>query len=323
MGQSGDEGARLLLRTLKRRSDIAALVKEVRLGTYGYSRETTKHHAKIITICPNSTGIDIWGWNGFVMDTLIEAIRSKKTLTHLAINKRGVTDSESDTLCSPREFMDMMNGWPELEWVKLHSGLFNDDDYDTVPAPQSAITNPRLRYIRLYESNTTDLDDDYLRDWSIIAPAVEQFAACFHIGDCAIPRVTALNGCLSQWSQTLRELTLTASGRLYGSPDDKIPKRASIDDIFCELTALRVLETSEHFVLLSNVFRTSAPLEELYYGGEEAECEILADHLRSPLALPNLRVLQMKRYRPPTTENLIEGECFPRFLQGRFLTLVV
>lgn len=314
VGQEDDDDTRLLLRTLKRRPDIAALVQEARLGLYGYDQLPTKQHAKIINLCPNLTGLQVWGWNGGVLPILVDAIRSKKTLKKLNINRHTIRDTEGDAFCSPRELMEMMKGWPELERLHLHrralDGLKDKDDDDPetdapkVFPPETEVTNPKLRYIRFDDSITGFFDVNYFRDLGVIAPAVEHFTAGFFTYDSNQPRMASLKSCLSQWASTLQEVHITHHDN---SRDSKPQARASIDDIFGSFSALRVLDIGPHFVLLSTVVEGSAPLEELYYEGDSTATKHLADQLQSPECLPRLRILQLKGHDIPATHRIRQG----------------
>lgn len=108
-------------RTISENVHLASFVRSIHFTSAYYKKGETKILAKAIQLCPNLEGVEVSGWNGYELDELKEAMKSRKGMKKIELCRRGTTDMECDYFCYLEEFINMLQGWPLLERVVVQN----------------------------------------------------------------------------------------------------------------------------------------------------------------------------------------------------------
>lgn len=195
------QASRRLLKTLRANSRLASYVKSAFLGTLDHDRSDTINHTGIILASPNLVHVTIYGWNGFVLDGLIEAIQSK-SLQSLEISRYGLRDWEGDGFCTFEQLLDLMTGWPHMRRLHLHnhatkiSNDWDDPLADKGPGFPETATCPELREVMFDDGIYAPQQS--MHALTVLAPNVSRFRTWSRPCD----------EILGPWSPHLRSLDL-------------------------------------------------------------------------------------------------------------------
>uniref|UniRef100_A0A0W0EVQ4 F-box domain-containing protein n=1 Tax=Moniliophthora roreri TaxID=221103 RepID=A0A0W0EVQ4_MONRR len=311
-----------LLETLENHPDIAALVRGARLGTliFKRSQDSAHIHAKIIAKCPNVNKIWVTGCGGF-FNTLMGGIKLGTKLEEILLSRSDSEEGSDDlVLCQSRNFVENLPRWPRLGHLSFYGPVLCDESdefrlrsrlldphgwntedtfFDSESSTPSS-PNQNLRQVRFMENAITFTEHGMLPNLTVLAPCVEALSIHYRNWHAQL-HAPYLKTSLGRWSSHLRELYLTSSGGYITS--SMPPRRPSIDDVFLQLTALRILDISSFFLLLHTLVRTTAPIERLIFWDHlrtgDIICNELGQYLENEDVLPSLRLLQTRRCNPP------------------------
>lgn len=132
---------RAFRRTVTTNAYLASLVRSIHFSSLYYSRGETRTLAQAIETCPNLEGVEIWGWNGYELDELKDAIQSKKGMKNVILSRRGISDIECDHFCTLEGFMNMLQGWPMLERVLIHNDTIEWAEFEDTDDENKSVSD--------------------------------------------------------------------------------------------------------------------------------------------------------------------------------------
>ncbi|TFY76184.1 hypothetical protein EWM64_g7828 [Hericium alpestre] len=300
-----DETVEIFLETLQESPTLAQRVRAIDFGSFRMYRGETKGLAEAIKLCDNLREIRIWGWNGYELEELIDVLKSKTKLQVFEINRTSLTDIPCDYFCNVREFIGMMQGWPELRSVTVWMNTLDydssgwDDDEDAeeksggVRARKPVPVIPGVcSQLQHFDWRCGLLDDSHLEAISNMAPSICEF----QLKGSGLTRQDLLAP-LQLWAPRLTSLVLNFYNKRFswGVPEyDKMRiVDCHLDDIISAMPLLRVLDISSLYIKPATLANGFADLFALDYRIAPEELDEFISLLSDPSALPALRELNL------------------------------
>jgi len=291
----GEEICAKFYESIEENPHLAALVQELRLGSYDSSNtgEETLHHARILRLCENAERVEIVGFNNTHREELKDVLL-RRDLVELTISRAGLSDRtptslpEDTSFCTLSEMIAYISHCPRLRKLSTTDAFHHFDDESFLPDPSSVRgCCPNLREITIEDDA---LSPRYLLTLSEMAPNVEKF----HFDSKGID-AGMVQSCLRSWSSTLSYLFLRSNDT------------CSVAKTCTGLRGLRNLAVrSVH--LPPDVLVNFSELETLMYFCESnsEHLEQLVSILQDSNALPSLRQLCFDLDRGLRSGNIIQ-----------------
>ncbi|TFY81779.1 hypothetical protein EWM64_g2239 [Hericium alpestre] len=287
-----------LLRTLSGSPALAKIVRAIDFGSFYMEEGETKGLAKVIKLCDNLCEVRLNGWNSYELKDLVDALKSKKRLQVLDISHSSLSDRDCGCFCYLPEFLEMLQGWPELRsatvWMDTvdydYSG-FSSDAGEEAPTAVKVIPGacPELRRFNWLSGC---LEQRHLAAISQIAPSLSEFqlkeGSTMTRQDLLVP--------LQLWAPRLTHFGLNFYEQVatrYVPDDDMEPIDRHLDDIISDMPLLRILDISSMFLKPATLSHGFPALTILDYRISAEELDEFISILSDPNAMPSLFELSL------------------------------
>ena len=118
--------AGMLRRTLSEDPQIAALVIELRMAQGSVVKNNIQDQISLLYLCINLKHVDIFGHRLHNLEGCRRAL-AQRSLISIHIRMENSSSLAHPTFCSTRHFLEMMQGWPDLE--KLYISHLTSSDH--------------------------------------------------------------------------------------------------------------------------------------------------------------------------------------------------
>ncbi|TFY77992.1 hypothetical protein EWM64_g6020 [Hericium alpestre] len=265
-------------------------------------KKETRGLAQAIKLCENLCKVRLSGWNGYELQTLIDALKLKKRLQVLDINRNSLSDKDCDSFCYLPEFIEMLQEWPELRSVTVwmdtvdrdDDGFLSDADEEKAAKANQVIPGA-CHKLRRFDWQSGCLEERHLAAVAQIAPSLSEFQLTESEGDMMTRQDLLVP--LQLWAPRLTHFGLNFYEDAYSwtvpSNDTRLSVDYYLDDMISAMPLLCVLDISSMYLKPATLSHRFTALTILDYRITAKELDEFISILSDPTALPSLSELSL------------------------------
>ncbi|KLO16558.1 hypothetical protein SCHPADRAFT_901361 [Schizopora paradoxa] len=294
----GEEICEMFYDTVSENPRLASLVRELRLATDKHAKEETETHVELLELCENVERVEMMGYNGFVLDDLLEKLAKKENLKSLSVSRYGLRCMEGDCFFSRSDLIHYMLKWPAIEKIYMENNTlaWYDDNDKTLPKP--ATVAGRCHALKEFTVREDCLEPTHLNILARMAPAIQHLEISVRSESAA-----ALERCIQTWAPTLRHLKLYVYGK----------KKCSLASVSSRLTELRYLNIAS-VIIPPQAFVHFKKLETATYFALSTDVKELTRIIQQKRNVPALRKITCDRL---SDENRGSQAGYPKELERK------